>query len=361
MSDSSYTYTYTANGELETRTGAEGTTSYTYDVLGNLTSVVLPDGTQIDYVIDGRNRRIGKKFNGMLVQGLLYQDQLNPVAELDGSGNVVARFVYAEKVNVPSYMIKGGATYRILSDHLGSPKLVVNIADGAVIQRMEYDVWGKVINDTNPGFQPFGFAGGIYDQHTGLVRFGARDYDPVTGRWTATDPIRFAGGSTNLYAYVLNDPVNFFDFFGLTAYRYNVSLVGDRNFGVFNLGANTGTDWSSGTAISSIEASALQVRLHGGTGRFTGDAAAYKWRAQVLGGIKNYGVTASAKVAAVEGSLSGTIVLGERYLRFDMGGSAGSFGAEFEVSYKRVAAGLHLLVGISAGLQWGSVFELGCR
>jgi len=72
-----------------------------------------------------------------------------------------------------------------------------------------------VIVDTNPGFQPFGFAGGIYDQHTKLTRFGARDYDAVTGRWTAKDPIRFSGGDTNLYGYVLNDPVNFIDPEGL--------------------------------------------------------------------------------------------------------------------------------------------------
>jgi hypothetical protein len=41
-----------------------------------------------------------------------------------------------------------------------------------------------------------------------LVRFGARDYDPAIGRWTARDPIDFAGGDTNLYGYVGNDPVN---------------------------------------------------------------------------------------------------------------------------------------------------------
>jgi len=51
-----------------------------------------------------------------------------------------------------------------------------------------------------------GFAGGLYDQDTGLVRFGARDYDPRVGRWTAKDPIRFAGDGPNLYGYVLADP-----------------------------------------------------------------------------------------------------------------------------------------------------------
>jgi len=84
----------------------------------------------------------------------------------------------------------------------------VKTADNSIAQRMDYDDWGKVINDTNPGFQPFGFAGGIYDRDTGLVRFGARDYDPETGRWTAKDPIKFKGGDSNLYGYVLGDPVN---------------------------------------------------------------------------------------------------------------------------------------------------------
>lgn len=48
-----------------------------------------------------------------------------------------------------------------------------------------------------------------------MVRFGARDYDPGTGRWTARDPIGFAGGDSNLYGYVVNDPVNLTDPNGL--------------------------------------------------------------------------------------------------------------------------------------------------
>ena len=181
----SATYTYTANGELATKTDATGTTTYTYDVLGNLRSATLPDGTQIDYVIDGKDRRVGKKVNGVLVQGLLYGDQLNPVAELDGTGAVVTRFVYGSKSNVPDYMEKSGITYRIVSDHLGSPLMVVNVASGVTVAQMEYDTFGNVTLDSNPGFQPFGFAGGIYDQHTKLTRFGARDYDAQTGRWAA--------------------------------------------------------------------------------------------------------------------------------------------------------------------------------
>lgn len=204
------TYTYTANGELLSRTAGSQTTTYGYDVFGNLRDVTLPDGTQIAYIIDGRNRRIGKRVNGTPVQGFLYQNRLNLIAELDGANNVVSRFVYASRIHMPDYMIKGGVTYRIIADHLGSARFVIDVTTGGVVQRLDYDEFGTVTLDTNPGFQPFGFAGGIYDAHTRLSRFGARDYEAATGRWTAKDPRGFVSGP-NLYSYVNNDPVNFID------------------------------------------------------------------------------------------------------------------------------------------------------
>jgi YD repeat-containing protein len=83
-------FTHTANGERLTRTdtSTSQTTTYTYDALGNLMRVVLPGGPTIDYVVDGLNRRIGKKVGGTMVQGFLYRDALEPVAELDGSSPV---------------------------------------------------------------------------------------------------------------------------------------------------------------------------------------------------------------------------------------------------------------------------------
>ncbi|MFI5365598.1 MAG: RHS repeat domain-containing protein [Candidatus Binatia bacterium] len=208
LTSGSATYTYTANGELLTKTDSTGTTTYSYDVLGNLMAVTLPDGTQIGYVLDGKTRRIGKKVNGTLMQGFLYDGQLRIVAELDGASNVVSRFIYGSKPNVPDYMIRGGAMYRIVSDQLGSPRLVVNAADGSVAQRMDYDEFGNVLVDTSPGFQPCGFAGGLYDRDTTLVRSGARDYDPQTGRWTTKDLVGLGPATANLYTYLLNDPLN---------------------------------------------------------------------------------------------------------------------------------------------------------
>jgi YD repeat-containing protein len=104
-------YAYNNHGDLVSKTSAGLTTQYVYDVLGNLMQVSLPGGLQVDYLIDGRNRRIGKKVGGTLRQGFLYQDQLNPIAELDGNNNVISRFVYGSKGNVPDYMVKGGKTY----------------------------------------------------------------------------------------------------------------------------------------------------------------------------------------------------------------------------------------------------------
>jgi len=162
-------YAYTANGELLTKTIGTDTTTSNYDVQGNLIGVTLPNNTEVEYIVDALNRRIGKKVNGALVQGFLYQDGLKPIAELDGANQVVSRFIYAGKANVPEYMIKGGATYRIVTDPLGSPRLVIHTATRQVVQRMDYDEFGNVSVDTNPGFQPFGFAGGLYDPDTKLA------------------------------------------------------------------------------------------------------------------------------------------------------------------------------------------------
>lgn len=212
----STTYNYNNDGTLSSKTdGDNHTTSYNYDVFSNLRSVILPNNMYIDYLIDGKDRRVAKKANGVLVQGFLYQDTLNPVAELDSNNNVISRFIYATRSNVPDYMEKDGHIYRIISDHLGSPRLVVETGTGDVYQRLDYDAFGNVVQDTNPGFQPFGFAGGIYDQDTKLVRFGARDYDPELGRWTSKEPLGFTAGDTNLYVYSKNDMVNLVDPTGL--------------------------------------------------------------------------------------------------------------------------------------------------
>jgi RHS repeat-associated protein len=210
-------FSYNLAGDLTSATSASSVVNYSYDSFGNLLSAEL-NGTNIAYTVDPLNRRIGKSVNGAPVQKFLYQNQINPVAELDGSNRVVSLFVYGHKDHVPAYMIQGTNTYRILSDSAGSVRLVVNADTGEVAQRIDYDEFGNVLRDTHPGFQPFGFQGGLYDRDTGLVRFGARDYDPTIGRWLTKDPPGFEAG-INFYAFCGNDPVNKIDPFGLGDYE----------------------------------------------------------------------------------------------------------------------------------------------
>jgi RHS repeat-associated protein len=204
------TFGWSPNGNLLTAATGGQVTTYAYDVRGALTSVALPGGPQIQYVIDAVSRRIGKLADGVLQRGWLW-DGMTPVAEVDSNSTVTLRFIYAADGNTPSLLFKGTNTYRIFSDERDSVRLVVNLGDGSIAQQLDYDEFGRVLTDTAPGFQPFGFAGGLYDPDTALVRFGARDYSAQTGQWNARDPLLFQGGSLTLYAYLDNDPVNHTD------------------------------------------------------------------------------------------------------------------------------------------------------
>jgi RHS repeat-associated protein len=194
-------YVYGLNGELQGKICGTDTTSYSYDHFGNLITVILPNKDRIDYLIDGQNRRIGKEINGQLMKQWIYSSQLSPVAELDGTGNVIAQFV-------GNLMIKNGTSYELITDNLGSVKLVVDVHTGSIVQQIDYDEFGNVVYDSNPDFQPFGYAGGLHDSETKLTRFGARDYDASSGRWTCKDPKGFGGCCSNFYEYAFNDPVN---------------------------------------------------------------------------------------------------------------------------------------------------------
>jgi RHS repeat-associated protein len=104
---------------------------------------------------------------------------------------------------------------RLSHNQVGSLRLIVDMHDN-VIKEIVYDPFGGIIEDTNPGFRiPLGFAGGLHDRDLGFVRFGWRDCDVKTGRWTAPDPIGDRGGDPDWYGYCLDDPVNGVDPAGL--------------------------------------------------------------------------------------------------------------------------------------------------
>ena len=94
------------------------------------------------------------------------------------------------------------------------------LALGTVMEKYEYDVYGKVIIRDRNGTvlsqsaikNPIMFQGQRYDEETGLYYFKSRYYDPEHGRFITRDP---AGEGINLYAFVNNNPINFVDPFGL--------------------------------------------------------------------------------------------------------------------------------------------------
>ncbi len=224
---SSTKYFYTQNGDLRMKvdTVTGDTTRYVYDAFGSLVSIKLRDGTLIEYLIDGSGHRIGRKVNGVITQKWIYSSDLRIIAELDSANNITSRFVYTSGENVPEYMVLNGVIYKIITDHLGSVRQIANAQTGAVIQQMDYDEYGNVLVDSNPGFTPFGFAGGLYDQQTKLVRFGARDYDVYIGRWSVKDQIGFSSKTSNFFSYCSLDPINKIDFDGNDAKGAFVEII----------------------------------------------------------------------------------------------------------------------------------------
>jgi RHS repeat-associated protein len=205
------TYTYDAAGRLSKIDGPSGDTTLTYDAIGNLRSVTMPDGTAITYQVDGLGRRVSRSVDGTLDRRYVWDGELRLAAELNAAGGVIARYVYGEHPTLPLYAIRGGQTLGIVGDHVGSPRQLIDTATGDIVGERRYDEFGRVLEDTMGDLLPDGFAAGLGDPDTGLVRFGRRDYDPEIGRFTALDPLLYGGGHVNLYLYAAGDPLNLVD------------------------------------------------------------------------------------------------------------------------------------------------------
>jgi RHS repeat-associated protein len=251
-------YVFDVDGFLQSKTSAEGTTVYDYSSRGELQRVDLPDGGIVTYLNDPFGRRIAKQINGTTVEKYLWAGQTTLLAVYDGSDNLLQRYTYAD-ARMPVSMTAGGATYHLLTDQVGTLRAVADTT-GAIVKRIDYDSFGNILSDSNPSFTvPFGFAGGLHDRDTGLVRFGFRDYSPELGRFVAKDPLDFGGGDTNLYSYALNDPVNMIDPNGLDArglFPDNLGGIGSIN--------NTTTNVYFGNASTGQHGTSQVIGMCGG-------------------------------------------------------------------------------------------------
>jgi RHS repeat-associated protein len=199
-SDGATTFRYDAENRLVAATGAK-TANLVYDPLGRLFETSGGSAGTTQFLYDG--------------------DRL--VAEYDGSGNLLRRYVHGSGVDEPVLWYEGaglGSPRGLLANHQGS---IVAVADagGNALSINGYDAWG-VPNPGNLG--RFQYTGQAWLPELALYHYKARVYSPSLGRFLQTDPVGYED-QINLYAYVANDPINKIDPSGERAVAWAVRLV----------------------------------------------------------------------------------------------------------------------------------------
>ncbi|MFZ5774657.1 MAG: RHS repeat-associated core domain-containing protein [Thermodesulfobacteriota bacterium] len=183
------------------------TTSFKYD----------PFGRRVEKRVETTNSITGRA--SVVTHAYLY-DQEDMVAEIvttprprrDRVEETI--YVHGPGVDEPLGFSGPRGEYFLHADGLGSIAAITAL-NGGVAQRYEYSAFG-VRKKYEPGVDTaYGFTGREWDQETGLYYYRARYYDPQAGRFISRDPIGFAGGDVNVYRYVLNNPVNAIDPYGL--------------------------------------------------------------------------------------------------------------------------------------------------
>lgn len=193
--------TYDGRGNL----AAQGASTYSYSSENLLTSVATGSmTTTLSY--DPAMRLY--QTSGSATTRFLY-DGTALVAEYDGSGNVLKRYVHGPGVDEPLIWYEGASTnnrHWLHADERGS---IVAVSDGSgnATRINAYDEWG---NPQESNLGRFGYTGQTWLPEVRMWYYKARMYSPQLGRFLQADPLGYADGM-NLYAYVRNDPLNRFD------------------------------------------------------------------------------------------------------------------------------------------------------
>lgn len=195
-------YEFDAEGNLAKR----GNDKFHYAVKGELMQATV-SGQTVRYMYDALGRRTARTDASGTTQ-YLYGSPLdqNLLTHSVDPGGTATAYLYNSAGQLVA-MERESKRYDVITSQVGSPERILD-EKGMVVKKLRYDSYGTLISDSNLDFPlEIGFAGGIEDRATGLVRFGLRDYDPKAARWTSRDPVLFEGNQANLYAYVNNNPI----------------------------------------------------------------------------------------------------------------------------------------------------------
>jgi RHS repeat-associated protein len=205
------TFTYDANGNLRTRTAAEGTRTFGFDAQQRLSQVALPDGRKVQYTLDGQGRRIGATTDTRRNFVLDVATPFSRVLAEKGEGDApVATYTYGHELL--SAKRTGGEVFYIY-DAFGSVRALAD-ETGTITDSYAYDGFGQVVVRTGTTSNDFYYRGEQLDPVTGLYHLRARDYDPSLGRFVSVDSAQGTvvdPRTLNRYTYALNDPVNRID------------------------------------------------------------------------------------------------------------------------------------------------------
>jgi RHS repeat-associated protein len=210
---STVTPVYDNNGNLTGNGGA----NYTYDRENRITAV--NGGTTARYSYDALGRRIRKIAGSDTTK--YYFSGMQVVEERNGRDSFKATYVWGWWIDDAVFMQRDGQRYFYHTNTLGSVVSVTNAA-GAVVERYDYDAFGKAtVYDGNFALltggsaigNPYLYTGREYDKESGLYYYRARYYDPVHGRFLQQDPIGYGDGM-GVYTYVGNKALRMIDPFG---------------------------------------------------------------------------------------------------------------------------------------------------
>jgi RHS repeat-associated protein len=208
-------YDFDADGNLIQEISPQGTTTYTYSDEKRLVAVHKHANTW-EYAYDAFGNRVATMENGTTTRYVIDPIGLgNVVGEYDDSGsNLIAH--YDHGLGLLSRTDSAGNPAYYTSDAIGNSHQLVTDA-GVIANSYAYAPFGALLSRTETIPNSFQFLGGsgLTHEPSGLIYMRSRFFDANRGRFLSQDPLGFAGGSANLYAYVGNLPLQAIDPSGL--------------------------------------------------------------------------------------------------------------------------------------------------